>query len=155
MFALGGLIYHFRAPLLARVKRPVIWIAASLIGLTIIAFIRGLLVNDLDLTVLSIPIHYLSLIPAIAGVLGCLAWRVPDHLKSLDGLAGDLSYPVYLSHFMIAALVAVLWPVTGKLLFVASLPVLLLYCWILVFLLDKPITRLRDRVRYSARSSRP
>jgi peptidoglycan/LPS O-acetylase OafA/YrhL len=66
----------------------------------------------------------------------------------LSALAGALSYPVYLSHYLIGSIVStwtvlsVSWP-----LFWLSLPLTLIFSWALIRLEEKFINPLRSRLR--------
>jgi peptidoglycan/LPS O-acetylase OafA/YrhL len=70
----------------------------------------------------------------------------PD--RGLSALAGALSYPVYLSHYLIGSIVStwtvlsVSWP-----LFWLSLPLTLIFSWALIRLEEKFINPLRSRLR--------
>ena len=175
-FAVGGMIYHRRARVEVWARRvvgclpglgggnapaaPAVMIGLSLLGFVLIAVLRTHVIVPLGIPALQVALQALNVVPAVLGVAGCLIWRAPtEGGRRIDRWAGDMSYPIYLSHYPVAF--AMTWGLgvlleadpSRWLVLLASLPVLALVCWAMVIGIDRPVDRLRDRVR-SRRESR-
>lgn len=83
---------------------------------------------------------------ALCWLTGILAMR---RQAGLDKALGDLSYPVFLVHWLIGFLVTLLLPGTGfgPILWVLSLPLIMVAAWVLSVMTHAFVERLRDRVR--------
>lgn len=85
--------------------------------------------------------------------------RLPNALKRIDTVLGDLSYPVFLSHWLAAA-IAVYFGIGGvaaqgpELLAIGTVIATAL-AWGIHRAVEKPIASLRDRTRERARSAAP
>ena len=136
-------------------SRPAIMITLALVILVCVSVIRSFVVRDLGLATLSIPIHLLIVIPAVIGVVGCLEWRPsPSWLRQANDWGGDFSYPRYLCHWGVALAVAAVSSDAESLrgfrsfqLLAASLPPMMLLCWLIEVFVDRPINRMRDGIR--------
>ncbi len=111
---------------------------------------------------LGLAIQILNLLPAGIVVAGCLSLTFnASGLRRADRLAGDLSYPVYLCHIVVAVAVQHALGTTGlgvalgPALFLISLPFVLLVSYALVVIIERPINRVRDRVRPDDAQSQP
>jgi peptidoglycan/LPS O-acetylase OafA/YrhL len=89
----------------------------------------------------------------IAGLAVVDAARVPAWLRRADILLGNLSYPVFLCHFPVASVMAILgYSFTkGWELFWLSLPAVNIVALALHWASEQPLVALRDRVRGSRR----
>jgi peptidoglycan/LPS O-acetylase OafA/YrhL len=73
-----------------------------------------------------------------------------------DALLGAFSYPVYLLHYQAWILGSyILANQTGKIILGGVFLLLVLMCWVAVYVIEKPVERLRNRVRSSADYSMP
>lgn len=146
-FSLGAIVYHFREPIVAIIRRPipvgalvfVLWIANYLYvaqtesGLLKLGFYLNCGISAVLLAVLiSLP-------------------DLPNRFRRIDSWLGDLSYPIYLMHMQVGALTAALLGLAGWVpyLFIASAPLLMLIAWGMTVSIDRPIEILRDRVKQS------
>lgn len=94
---------------------------------------------------------YLTAQLALCGALLLLAaWlarrRVPARLAAWDRVLGDLSYPLYLNHYAVGLVFTALLP-RGAAAYAAGLAVSVLVAWAMMRAVDRPMRRLRDRVR--------
>lgn len=78
--------------------------------------------------------------------------RAPRAFSRIDGVLGDLSYPVFLLHWPVALAVLALGGASGKgaALYLATLPCVNAVSWALHRVVELPLARLRDRVRAQA-----
>jgi peptidoglycan/LPS O-acetylase OafA/YrhL len=166
-FSIGALIWHYRSQIderIARMSKPKLRPEIALVlagsgGLLVISMVRGLI------DIFGWP-HWIDSCGFLAYgfasavlVMGITRVTVPVRWKGLDKVAGDLSYPVYLSHWTFGVVAAQITGldvpgrnlnalVTAILTALIMLPV----CWLLVHYIDRPIARLRDGVRGRVRS---
>lgn len=165
-FALGALLCHFRqaghrdmtGQLTARLSRRVSPAGLLALALSTVVVLAALRVGVWVLTrseLGSMAVYVLNLAPGLIAVIAALEWRPQaTWLQHCDRVAGELSYPVYLSHWGVAIVVAAAATSLGlgelsrgPLLFLLSVPPILLFSLTLVHMSDRPINRLRDRVR--------
>lgn len=95
--------------------------------------------------------YYSFWFPAPLFIAGAATYHLGLRLPrggGLDRIAGDLSYPLYLCHWLAGAMVdtSVGWGRSWALFAVAT-PLALAWSWVLVVLIEQPIARLRNRVR--------
>jgi peptidoglycan/LPS O-acetylase OafA/YrhL len=89
-------------------------------------------------------------------VAAAVMWMKPVRLRSLDTAAGNLSYGVYLNHFLIAALVArasaaPYVPPPGTMTFaLLVLAASAAGAWVTYQIVERPFDRVRERVRRAA-----
>jgi peptidoglycan/LPS O-acetylase OafA/YrhL len=158
-FSIGALIYHYREDI-ARFcpARPAL-IAGALIFLALIA-VRAAVpelrsessIGGLALTVTSIPAFL------IVSSLAIRPWS--PFPKRVDGLLGDIAYPLYTSHWIVAATIAYLAGIaqpslspSGIALFLGAYLSAIILSALLVLWIDRPIQGLRDTVREPRRNS--
>ena len=75
----------------------------------------------------------------------------------MDTWLGDLSYPIYLIHFLVGFIVEVTWlgrEVRGPKLFSASLPWVIASAWAIHIILDSTLESWRGTLRDRASSDR-
>jgi peptidoglycan/LPS O-acetylase OafA/YrhL len=144
-FSLGALIYH----LPSRPGRwPVLLVVSLAFGIN--AALASKLWGNVFLGGL-----YASLILSFVLVLRLrhLKGESMRGLSGIDRFLGDLSYPIFLCHFAVAALVASLWrsgQSSGPLLLVAALPLVHLVSIAGQRLIELGIEPLRRRIRLGA-----
>lgn len=80
--------------------------------------------------------------------------ELPGIDRRLDKLMGDLSYPMYLFHYQAGLAVVAICSAGGielkrpsLMLFFASLPMILIFSWIVTMTVERPIDRLRKRIK--------
>ena len=153
-FSLGALAWHYRERLVAKaqVGRRIVGLVGLRYG---VWFVAVLLFSQVTMDWRMVALGNLI----NAGIAALLAAQLFT-LQSgrTDRLLGDFSYPVYLLHFSA-------WLVAGTLLFgqatggptalgianlLATLPVLAIFCAVLVFAIDRPFEGLRTRIRQRA-----
>jgi peptidoglycan/LPS O-acetylase OafA/YrhL len=90
-------------------------------------------------------------LPLLAALLSLFAWlvtrRVAGPGKSWDRRLGDLSYPLYLNHYVVGILATSLAPQVGVALYAASVAGAVVLAAVAERVVDRPLRRLRDRVR--------
>ncbi|MEJ1355169.1 MAG: hypothetical protein RPU39_10840 [Candidatus Sedimenticola sp. (ex Thyasira tokunagai)] len=71
-----------------------------------------------------------------------------------DKLMGDFSYPVYLIHYQVGAVVSVLFAVSGVdlkkpdlILMLVSIPLIFAFSWIITLTLERPIDLIRSKIK--------
>lgn len=99
----------------------------------------------------------LTVPPAAALVFGCTRLRLKGLWRKADRALGDLSYPVYVSHFffgMLAESLTGLYAPRHDLLtvetFMIACVLMFAGCYLMTRLIDQPIQRMREKVRGSA-----
>lgn len=161
-FSLGALAWHYRSELDALIGRvtsqqnkAAIWLVgagfAGMIAATGIRMFMTIMGWDESRETV---VMFLHTFVAFVLIIGTTRLTLPQALRKWDKVLGGLSYPVYISHFMFALLVA---QATGLAApecnlhsigtALISIPVMLAGCWVLNMLIDTPIERIRDRVR--------
>jgi len=147
-FSAGAAVYYLRG----RVSLPP-GIAFAVTAFAA-AFMSGAGVIWSDADALYLQGFYISLslgFLAVLALAGVDASSLPGPLRSIDRLLGDLSYPIFLCHVPVGALV--LWAHGGgvfpntALFFIISLAVSHLFAWALHAAVERPLGRLRDSVR--------
>jgi peptidoglycan/LPS O-acetylase OafA/YrhL len=161
-FSLGALLWHYREMIdewLSRWRPEPNRIAFLLIltgfGILFAASgIRAVMYRLGASDTLAIAVMFVHAFAATILVAGTVRVKVPAGFKQADRLAGDLSYPVYVSHFAFAIIAAQLTGIQepdrslhGFLNAGVAIAMMLVVCIILIHLIDRPIERLRERVR--------
>lgn len=161
-FSLGALAWHYRAEIDTFVDRlgptrnaaSYRLIAAGLAGLLAASAVRTLITYMKWGEPLENLVMFLHAFVALVLIAGTVRLRLTGRARAWDKTLGDLSYPIYISHFLFAVLVA---QVTGLVSpgrdvlsvinTLLTIPVMLVGCWLLVKLVDKPIEHMRDLIR--------
>jgi peptidoglycan/LPS O-acetylase OafA/YrhL len=91
-------------------------------------------------------------LPLLAILLALFAWLVTPRLaagrrKRLDRRLGDLSYPLYLNHYVVGILATSLAPRASLGLYAGAVVVAVLLAVCAERLVDRPLRRVRDRIR--------
>lgn len=80
----------------------------------------------------------------------------------LDKWIGDFSYPMYLIHYQVGFLMVLVFSSFGVSferpslsLFLAAMPLIILFSWIASVLMEKPIDLIRDRIKANTCTSEP
>lgn len=154
-FATGALMHHLDAPGRARRLLAAFPAARALPFLALAAVCAGpYALGWAALPALSLPTLYLA--PLVAALAIALLTedreaRVPESPAARwDRRIGDLSYPIFLSHWHVGVLVSaglLGGAGQGPWLFAASLPFILLAAVLLVAGVEGPVRRLRGTVR--------
>jgi peptidoglycan/LPS O-acetylase OafA/YrhL len=144
-FSLGACAYHARGPLARRVRRPATWASVAALAWLGNAVIAG----ALHAGGTALPFYVSCAVSALLVALLSLPIAAAARVRRLDARLGDLSYPVYLVHMQVGFWVASLTslPQHGLSLFFGALPCVLGGAWLLLRAVDRPIERLRARVR--------
>lgn len=166
-FSAGALMWHYRkelSQLLSGASGQRRWnqalIAFGAAG--IVATIGGrALVSLLDMPpAAETAMLPLTVLPAAALVFGCTRIRLKGLWRRADRVLGDLSYPVYVSHFffgMLAESLTGLYAPRHDLLtaetFILACVLMFTGCYLMTRLIDQPIQRMREKVRGSEISS--
>lgn len=158
-FSIGAMIYHHRSQLQDMlnhrgIRSPLLWLFLACINFCVF--------YALDLkfrTTLMISIgFYINLFLMSACVFTLLEGKVPFISKRLDTLIGKFSYPIYLTHWQVGALINLLFFETlgrnayspeGLLFLLVSTVVVFLVAIVITFAIDEPIEKLRQKVKAS------
>jgi peptidoglycan/LPS O-acetylase OafA/YrhL len=156
-FATGALIYHYRETLKPLRDRLLGWrgTPALLFALILVNWGIGYRLGTLKHT--SFYLNYL-----ICALMVLTLWdkqKLPGISRRLDQVLGELSYPIYLIHYQAGLLVLFLLSCLGYnlgrpslTLALLSLPVIFLFAWLLTVLTERPLERIRTRVKAKNRS---
>jgi len=92
---------------------------------------------------------YFSPLGAIAFFsLGGMAYWLGLRLPKGSNLAGEMSYPLFLTHYGVGSTLSILLGITsGWPLFVAALPPTLAISWLLVVAVERPVQKFRSSLR--------
>jgi peptidoglycan/LPS O-acetylase OafA/YrhL len=153
-FSTGALAYHFRGEL-KRMFSGVPFLASPFAAVVLGALFFANWWVGLKFGLsggFSFYVNYFLCFLALAG----FAFVWPGREGGIDDFLGALSYPVYLLHYQVGAVVIVIFDVVGLevrrgqfLLFVLSVPFVLLAAYLMVVVVERPI----DRVRLAVRSA--
>lgn len=166
-FSVGALMWHYRkelSQLLTGQSGERRWNQALIVfgAAGIVATIGGrALASLLDMPpAAETAMLPLTALPAAALVFGCTRIRLTGIWRRVDRALGDLSYPVYVSHFffgMLAESLTGLYAPGHDLLtaetFIIACVLMLTGCYLMTRLIDEPIQRMREKVRGSEVSS--
>lgn len=159
-FAVGALLYHERGAVLAAIHgRERQWLGAGFaLFWGFIALRWGM--NKTGLNALAHVVLPLNVVPAAIITAAVMAPANVFISPRIDRLAGDLSYPIYISHFTFGMLSIWLLGYENTELGArgfAALPLCfamtLAFSLAVVFWVDRPLNRLRHRVRATATGS--
>lgn len=171
-FAAGALIYHYREAIMQAAEarglngnRRCLWVMGASVALLVGLALASRVPNALELSAIAEGrtislLLALSALPSALALVACLRMRLTGRLKAFDTALGDYSYPVYISHWTFAAIAA--WIVgsdgpgrSGDALLTLALavPLMIGFCILLQRFVDRPIMRLRDRIRPDAKAS--
>lgn len=155
-FALGALAYFVRDAVPAiRVWRrlplfPYLWLAATLAAFVLI----WRLTEKPEIKIFSSIWYYANTVTAFVAITTIQTAKMPGKLGLLDKWLGDLSYPIFLSHWFCGYAAWLLLgspPATrGVLIFLLGAALSILLSASIVRFVDQPIVRLRSRVRAMA-----
>jgi peptidoglycan/LPS O-acetylase OafA/YrhL len=144
-FSAGACLYYLRD----RVRVP------TQVGLILLLlYFANIFLYPLAGEAFKLPSLYLSVVLAF-GVIGWLRQvdpkSVPSWFAQLDKRLGEWSYPIFLVHYNVAALTGAMFPsindVDAPWLFLASLPLIHIFGIGIHAMVERPVNRLRDRVR--------
>ncbi len=146
-FAAGSVCFHWRSLLLQYAQLP--WAAALLLAAGVIAFMGSQLhIYRSDIEWFS---HYAAIF-AFAVLMMCVhGLENKRGISKLNRWCGDLSYPFFLMHWQVGVLVMHGGFAKGWLFFFITVLLAFLLSALLVYLVDRPLTPVRDAVRRKAR----
>lgn len=145
-FSTGSLLYHARHLLPAFSPRRTT-VAAALYGINVL--LAGTLWSNV-----WVQGFYASLSASVL-LTACLMvadGRAHPAVRRVDGVLGDLAYPLYLCHWHVGAFVWWLWPACRRprgLFFVVSIGLATLVAWGIHRSIETPLAALRTRLRTS------
>ena len=155
-FSIGACIYHFKDVITTRVNSVVKVSFYSVMLVFCVAFgINWLLGYATGMSRSLFFYTNLTICTITVCMLASVKLESPK-LNKLDSVFGDYSYPIYLIHYQVAALVFFFVNSTDAgiqlsrpsiWLLVLSLIPILFSAWLIVKLVDHPINRLRNQVR--------
>lgn len=153
-FATGAMIYHYRECLHEMIRRIPGGVSYFLPLLLVIAIAVNWWMG-LELGMSRDVFFYSNyILCAFMVVLLSGARELPFVSKKADQWLGDFSYPIYLFHYQIGFVVVVLGALFGRtmdrpepLLMVISLPLIFLWSWGVIVLLERPIELVRIAVK--------
>ncbi len=117
----------------------------------IFAFLINWLIGWFEGKNLASLYYYLNNIIALFGVVSLHATKLPDYFKKTGRLLGDMSYPIFLCQFFFGL---VAWSILGEpentrgwYIFFIGYSFSLLFGYISIVLIDRPISKIRDKIR--------
>ncbi|WP_375201102.1 acyltransferase family protein [Hyphococcus sp.] len=158
-FSIGALIYFQRermAKIFAGKSLAAYWLLLLSSGglMLAIVIIRYLAMFKLESAFVQNIMMPLTAAPAALAVATLISGGGRIFPKKLDTLLGDLSYPVYISHWIFALIAGALlglkapsFGIDGAMLMAVSFPMTLIASYLVVRFIDKPINRTRERIR--------
>lgn len=154
-FATGAMLYHFRPQLLGFAHR-LKSLDGVLLVLIAMLFLNWYAMHQDEATkALGFYLNYAINALLIGALIATQEAGKHRAIRALDKKIGDLSYPIYLIHFQVAIMASLLverysgitlQALTPQIL-LAALCLLLPTAWLLAALIDKPVERLRERVK--------
>jgi len=153
-FALGSVIYFYRTNLLIicfnKVKNLPSYLPLLLATLMGINWYLGVV-----LTISQGLFFYVNLLLCVLMLLVLSSYKaLPFLSKKVDAYWGDFSYPIYLIHYQVALIVFFILEYTGvdishpSMWFMwISIPFIILVAWILILFVERPIERLRTKIK--------
>lgn len=151
-FSTGALVYHFRDEI-RQVSSGMPFLASpvAIVLLAVIFFANWWLGREFGFSGdFAFYVNYFLCLLALIGFV--VLWSGRD--SAIDGFLGSLSYPVYLLHYQIGAIVIFLFDMGGLelrrgqfLLFVLSVPFVLLAAYLMVVIVERPVERIRLGVK--------
>jgi peptidoglycan/LPS O-acetylase OafA/YrhL len=159
-FATGAMIYHFRdrwSPVFAGREARALFLAAGLlVGILVVRMAVKIVTGHDGFESVALVLTTVSAALAMCSLLQ-RPWSPLS--PKLDKLAGDLAYPLYISHWIIGLAVAAVLGISkpslsldGVILFGLALPLSLGVSYAIIMLLDVRVERLRSRIRAKAKS---
>jgi peptidoglycan/LPS O-acetylase OafA/YrhL len=153
-FATGAFVFHFKKALLHRLNAKIKLIQNSLpVAIFVIILINWWL-GDLSGYSRSICFYINYILCALMVLLLSDRAALSFIPKKVDSWLGDLSYPIYVIHYQVGLMVMAVLNSVGFaykrpdlhiLLF--SLPLIILVAWCMVVCIERPIERVRSKVR--------
>lgn len=146
-FALGALVYHFQDVFKRTLPTSSISVGGSLLGY----FVYVLFAGKIPVATSVFP-FYLNLLWTAILIVQLSTLRFSNHpsIKRVDSFLGDLSYPIYLSHWIVAVAVGSVFAISRSVsLFWITLPFLLIFSLLIKYLVDEPIEKTRSSISAS------
>lgn len=142
-FSLGAFLYHYRGTLLAFKPDSILLTQLLLVFYVVYAATAGLI----PITTSVYPFYFNIVLTAVLILLLSDTRTDIRWIRNLDRFFGDLSYPIYLSHWLVASLVGIYFGLELSLsLFIITIPFLLLFSIIIKMLIDDPVEKVRRKI---------
>jgi peptidoglycan/LPS O-acetylase OafA/YrhL len=94
------------------------------------------------------PMNMVGFTAMLALLVAILWFGVPASLRGVDRFLGDITYPLYASHFLVCAIVGAMMPqATALATDAARLPACLAAAYLVNRWIERPLYPLRDRFR--------
>ncbi|WP_413733154.1 acyltransferase family protein [Sodalis sp. RH20] len=117
----------------------------------IAAFLINWLIGWLEGKTLASLYYYFNNVIALFAVISLHATKLPDRFKNSGKFFGDMSYPIFLCQFFFGL---VAWSILGEpektrgwYIFFIGYSFSLLFGYISILLIDRPISKIRDKIR--------
>ena len=153
-FAMGACLFHFKEPIWKRIQSNITGRESYVPILLLLAIFLNWYVGHLLTRSHEIFFYINCLLCAMMVLLLTEVKLLPVVSKRLDAWLGDFSYSIYLIHYQVALVVlawgemgGMLWERPNISLMFASIPAIFLLAWLLVVVVERPIEKLRARVR--------
>ena len=166
-FAVGALIYHLRAGRTRVWQWVLAWLpddparaltrvmAPALVAIFLCTVLRAGVFVATRSELAGMMFYLLNILPGAVAVIAAVEWRAASpRTRRLDKVCGDLAYPVYLAHWLVAVAIMVALPGLAEgilairpVAFLVFIGPILLVSLALVALVDGPVNRMRDAVR--------
>ena len=162
-FSSGAMIFHYRHALLKLFSQAAILSNfylhfAILTAVTLVTLVASLVFSDSNFNGLVI---VLTLIPAAGLIISVLKKPWMPLGKKADKILGDLSYPVYLSHWVFGLIFAFLFglpaperSLLGLIVFICAYISTVLFSLLIVKFVDEPVERVRTLIRGRAEKTK-
>lgn len=158
-FGLGALAYHI-SKIYSHIIKP--RNNANTQSMILAACITLFLANWLATTYLSVSLlnsspYYINTAIAFMTVLAVNKSRLGGTLGKADKLFGDMAYPLFLCHFVFAFIATKLFDIAprGWESFVYGYILSIIASYITIQLVDKPISKIRDKIREQGIKTKP
>lgn len=153
-FATGAMIFHYKQTFNRYLRKAPDIVYSYLPYIVLI----GVFINwsiGKHLSLLKGVFFYTNyLLCALMVVLLSERKELPKITRKFDKLMGDFSYPIYLIHYQVGILVIVCFSAFGvelrrpdQTFMMVSIPVILLCSWLITISFERPIERLRTKIK--------
>jgi len=148
-FSVGALIFHYKEYIIRLLPTSSMSICLSIIIYSLYILLAGIIPVTTSVYPFYLNILFMS-------ILICQLSTVEGNrnmtLSKIDSFLGDLSYPIYLSHWLVAVFVSSIFGLNKSIdLFLVTIPFLLIFSFIIKYLIDDPIEVKRRSVSQSLR----
>ncbi len=147
-FSLGSFLFHYRD-----IIRRYLPQSSGFAALALTVFVVfTLTVHLLPMEIKIIPFYINMIFSAVLVILLSNVKTRSKKLKAVDNFLGDLSYPIYLSQWLVAVLVSQLFGLDKSVaLLLMVMPFLLAFSVMIKYLVDDPIEKVRRSISDAGR----